>query len=90
MDDVEQLIHAFSQLNSHHNIAFCKRDDAYRGRPYLHDSRAIIGNRLLAILVHHQQVTTVGAQRRLDGGLDRQTGIDVGDDLALALGSVGS
>lgn len=53
--------------------------------PHLHDRRAIIGNRLLAVLVHHQQVSTVGAQRRLDGGLDRQTGIDVGDDLAFAL-----
>lgn len=69
---------------------FLKRDIVYRGRPHLHDSRAIIGNRLLAILVHHQQVTAVGAQRRLDGGLDRQTGIDVGDDLAFALGSIGS
>lgn len=90
MDDVEQLVHALCQLDSHHIITFLKRDIAYRGRPYLHDSRAIIGNRLPAILVHHQQVTTVGAQRRLDGGLDRKTGIDVGDDLAFALGGVGS
>jgi hypothetical protein len=90
VDDVEQLIHALSQLDSHHLIAFFKRDIVYRGRPYLHDSRAIIGNRLLAILVHHQQVTTIGAQRRLDGGLDRQTGVDVGDNLAFALRGVGS
>lgn len=58
-------------------------------RPYLHDRRAVICNRLLAILVHHQQITTVGTQSRLDGGLDRQTRIDVGDDLAFALRGVG-
>jgi hypothetical protein len=59
-------------------------------RPYLHDRRAVICNRLLAILVDHQQVAAIGAQRRLDGGLDGQTGIDVGDDLAFALRGVGA
>lgn len=59
-------------------------------RSYLHDGSAIVSNGLLAVLVHHQQVATVRTQGRLDGRLNRQTSIDVGDDLSFALGSVGS
>jgi hypothetical protein len=58
--------------------------------PYLHDGGAVVGNRLLSIFIHHQQVTAVRAEGGLDGGLDSETGIDVGDDLALALGGIGS
>lgn len=59
-------------------------------RANLHDRRAIVGNRLPAVLVHHQQVAAVGTQSGLHRALNRQTGIDIRDDLALALGGVGS
>jgi hypothetical protein len=58
--------------------------------PYLHDSSTIVGNRLLAVLIHHQQITAIGTKGRSDGGLNSQTGINIGDDLTLALRSVGS
>lgn len=57
---------------------------------HLHDSSAVVGNGLLAILVNHQEVTSVGAQRGLYRGLHSETGIDVGDNLTLALRSIGS
>lgn len=59
-------------------------------RSNLHDGGTIVGDGLLAILIHHQQVSAIGAKGRLDGRLDSQTGIDVGHDLALALGGVGA
>ena len=51
----------------------------------LHNRRAVVGNGLLAILVDHKQVTAIGAECGLDGRLDSEAGVDVGDDLALAL-----
>lgn len=56
----------------------------------LHDGSAVICNGLLAILVNHEQVTTVRTKSGLDGGLDSETGIDVGDNLTLALRSIGA
>ena len=56
----------------------------------LHDSGAIVGNSLLAILIDHEQITAVRTEGGLYRGLDCETGIDVGDDLSLALGSVGA
>lgn len=65
------------------------KDDAEK-ETHLHDGGAVVGNSLLAILVNHQEVTSVGAQRGLYRGLHSETGIDVGDNLTLALRSIGS
>lgn len=56
----------------------------------LHDGGTIVGDSLSAILVNHQKVTAVGTKSGFDSGLDSETGIDVGDNLSLALGSIGS
>lgn len=37
---------------------------------YLHDGSTIVGNRLLSIFVHEQQVPAIWSQCALDGGLD--------------------
>ena len=58
--------------------------------PYLHHSCAIIGDGLLAIAVNKQEITTVGTQGALDCGLHSNAGVDVGDDLAFTLGSIGA
>jgi hypothetical protein len=58
-------------------------------RSHLHDGRAVVGNGLLAILVHHQQVSTVGTECRFDGRLNRQTHINIRDDLTLSLRGIG-
>ena len=59
-------------------------------RPDLHDRRTVIGDGLSAVGIDHQQVAAIGTEGRLDGGLDSQAGVDVGDNLALALRRVGS
>jgi hypothetical protein len=56
----------------------------------LHDSRTVVGDGLPAILINHQQIPAIGTQCGFDDGLDSETGIDVGNNLALALGSIGS
>jgi hypothetical protein len=56
----------------------------------LHDSSAVVGDGLLAILVDEQKVTSVGAKRGLDGVLYGEAGVDIGDDLAAALRLVGA
>lgn len=56
----------------------------------LHDGGTVIGNGLLAILINHEQIATVRTEGRLYRGLHSETGIDVGDNLALALGRIGS
>ena len=56
----------------------------------LHDSGTVVGNGLLSILVDEQEITSVGAKGGLDGGLYSETGVNVGDDLAAALGLVGA
>lgn len=56
----------------------------------LHDGSAVVGNGLLAILIDHEQIATVGTESRLYRGLHGETGIDVGNDLTLALGCVGA
>jgi hypothetical protein len=58
--------------------------------PYLHHSSTIVGDGLLAIAVNKQEVTTVWAQSALDCRLHGNTCVDVGDNLTLALGSVGA
>jgi len=60
------------------------------GASNLHDSGTVVGNSLAAILINHQKVTAVGTQSGLDGSLNSETGIDVGDDLSLSLGGIGS
>jgi len=91
VDNVEELFSGVSALLWLSSAA--PRESRSRqgraGRSNLHDGGAVVGDGLLAILVHHEQVAAVGAQRGLYRGLDGQAGIDVGDDLALALGSVG-
>ena len=62
------------------------RCDVYGAlRTYFHDGGAIIRNRLLAIAVYHQQITTVRTKGAFYSALHGETGIDVGDDLAFAL-----
>ena len=56
---------------------------------YLHDRGSIVCDRLPAVLVHHQQVATIRTERRLYRFLHSDAGVDVGQDLALALRSVG-
>ena len=56
----------------------------------LHDGRAVVCDRLSAILVDEQQVTTVGTECALDCRLDRGACVDVGNDLVLALRLVGA
>lgn len=56
----------------------------------LHDGSAVVGDGLLAILVNEQEITSVRAEGRLDGCLDGETCVDVGDDLAAALRLVGA
>jgi hypothetical protein len=56
----------------------------------LHDGGTIVGDGLSAILVHHQKVTAVRTKSGFDSGLDGETGIDVGDNLSLALRGIGS
>jgi hypothetical protein len=56
----------------------------------LHDSGAVVGDGLFAILVDEQEITSVRAKGRLDGVLYGETGVDVGDDLATALRLVGA
>lgn len=56
---------------------------------YLHDRGSIVCDRLPAVLVHHQQVAAVRAERRLYRLLHGHAGVDVGQDLALALRGVG-
>lgn len=62
----------------------------FSGASNLHDSRAIVGNSLLAIFIDHEQVPAIGTQGRFDSGLNGETGIDIGDNLTFALGSIGS
>lgn len=59
-------------------------------RSNLHDSCTVVGDGLSAIFVHHQKIPAIRAKCRLDGRLNCETGIDVGNDLTLALGSIGS
>lgn len=56
----------------------------------LHDGGTIVGDSLSSILINHQKVTAVRTKSGFDGGLDGETGIDVGDDLSLALRGIGS
>lgn len=65
---------------------FCLRNQI----PYLHHSSTIVGDGLLAVAVNKQEVTTVWAQGALDCGLHGNTCVDVGDNLTLALRSVGA
>lgn len=58
--------------------------------PHLHHRRSIVGDGLSAIVIHKQQVTTVRTERALNCGLHSNTGVNVGDDLTLALRSVGA
>ena len=51
----------------------------------LHHRRAVICNRLLAVCIYHQQISSVGTKGALDRGLDRNAGIDVREDLSLSL-----
>ena len=57
---------------------------------HLHHSSSIVRNGLSAVAVNKQEVTTVRAQGALDGRLHGNTCVDVGDDLTLALRSVGA
>ena len=56
----------------------------------LHDGRAVVCDRLSAILVDEQQVTAVGTECALDCRLDCSACVDVGKDLVLALRLVGA
>ena len=56
----------------------------------LHDGRAVVCDRLSAILVDEQQVTAVGTECALDCRLDCRASVDVGNDLVLALRLVGA
>lgn len=56
----------------------------------LHNGSTIVSNGLPAILIYHKQIATIGSKGRLYRALDSETGIDVGDDLSLALGRVGA
>lgn len=80
VDDVEELVWSVSD---------------WVARPWnicahLHNGGTVVGNSLSAILINHQQVAAIGTESGLDGGLHGETGVDVGDDLTLALGSIGA
>ena len=55
----------------------------------LHDSRAIVCNRLPAIFVDQEEISSVWAQGASDGSLNRKASIDVGNDLAFPLRRIG-
>ena len=55
----------------------------------LHDGRAVVADGDLAA-VEHELVHAAGAEGGLDGLGDGAAGVDVGDELGLALASVGS
>ena len=57
---------------------------------YLHHRCAIVCDGLLAVLINQQKVPAVGAQGSFDRGLDSETSVDIGNDLALALRLVGA
>lgn len=71
-------------------LAVEQKRNILRDASNLHDSSTVIGDSLAAILINHQKVTAVGTQSGLDGSLNSETGIDVGDDLSLTLRSIGS
>ena len=79
VDNVQELLKSVSLLAKPHAVLAAN----------LHDGCAIVGNRLPSILIHHQQVTAIGTQSGLYRGLNSQTRINIGDNLSLALGSVG-
>lgn len=56
----------------------------------LHHRRAVVGDGLLAILVHQQQVPAVGPECALDGRLHGDACVDVRCDLPFALRLVGA
>lgn len=81
MDNVEELS-ACQQFSLHRAARIVLPD--------LHDSSTVVGDGLLAVGVDHQQVAAIGSEGRLDGGLDSQACVDVGDNLTLALRGIGS
>lgn len=68
----------------------CPAEGVAQRGAHLHDSRSVVCDGLPAILVHHQEVAAIGPEGRLDRCLNSEAGVDVGDDLALALRGVGS
>ena len=55
------------------------------GKTHFHHRCSIVCNRLLAIVVDKQQVTSVRTESALDRGLHRNTGINVRNNLTLSL-----
>lgn len=54
-------------------------------RTHFHRRCPIIRNGLLAIAVNKQEISSIWTQRALNRRLNRNTGVDVGNDLALSL-----
>lgn len=82
MNDIQELFRSI--------LATRRHAQRCSGFANLHNGCAVVGNGLSSILIHHQQITSIGAESRLDGGLDSQAHVDIGDNLSLALGGIGS
>lgn len=57
---------------------------------HLHDSCAIVRNRLLAVAIHQQKITAIRTKRSFNGALNSKTGVNIRDDLAFTLRLIGA